>query len=445
MRARWSFLLLLPIPFLCSGIAILLYNLPPVYDRIDRFSEDYRVKIQRSIYTAEEVRFAPQEQVKLIVQATLQALSPAASSLPSPAYPVPTNTPLPTATPLPTETPAPSPTPPPTATPLPSYIALTGVKNEIESRNNCGPATLSMALSYWGWQGDQTVTRSVLRPNLSVDDKNVMPAEMVGYVHAYTGLRALVRVGGDLNILKQMIAAGFPVIVEKGHITTGWIGHYILLTGYDDSQGHFFSQDSLVVAANTPMPYAELVDHWWRHFNYLYMVIYPQEWEAALLSILGPHADAAFNFLHAAEKARVETGLLQGRELFFAWYNLGSSLTGLGDYAGAAQAYDRAYADVYPTLKQEKRPWRVLWYQTGPYLAYYSAGRYEDVVNLADATLLATGSPVLEETFYWRGMARKAMGDYEGAKADFQKAVRLNPNATPALEEIQQIDEETDG
>ncbi len=50
------------------------------------------------------------------------------------------------------------------------------------------------------------------------------------------------------------------------------------------------------------------------------------------------------------------------------------------------------------------RPYRMMWYQTGPYKAYYYSNRFADVINLADTTLNETISePVLEESLYWRG------------------------------------------
>jgi tetratricopeptide (TPR) repeat protein len=275
-----------------------------------------------------------------------------------------------------------------------------------------------------------------------VDDKNVMPEEMVHYAHDVAGLRGLVRMGGDLERLKRLVAAGFPVIVEKGHTTTGWIGHYVLLTGYDDAKGHFLSQDSLIKTPNSPVPYAELVDRWWRHFNYLYLVIYPPEREAELRAALGPHAGLVDHYQAAAERARQEIAHLEGRELFFAWHNLGSSLTGLGEYAAAAQAYDTAYAGIYPTLPRADRPWRTLWYMDEPYQAYHAVGRYSDVIRMADATLEATGASILEETFYWRGRAREALGDQAGAVADYRTAAQLNPNSTPALDELRRLGEE---
>jgi len=48
-------------------------------------------------------------------------------------------------------------------------------------------------------------------------------------------------------------------------------------------------------------------------------------------------------------------------------------------------------------------------------------------------------SPVLEETYYWVGMARAAQGDMEKAIFDLKKAVDLNPNSTPASQELRRM------
>jgi tetratricopeptide (TPR) repeat protein len=188
---------------------------------------------------------------------------------------------------------------------------------------------------------------------------------------------------------------------------------------------------------NFPLPYDELMQRW-LDFNYVYLVIYPPEREAELQALLGPHADPAYNLQHAVEVAREDIAALSGRDQFFAWYNLGSSLVKLEDYAGAAQAYDEAFA-LYAGMSEHERPWRMLWYQAGPYAAYYHTGRHNDVINLADTTLSIFGKPILEEALYWRGLAKEALGDLEGARSDLQKAYELNPNSTPAGEELQRL------
>ena len=426
---------LLAIMFLCIFVA-LAYNLPPIHDRFSWRIANLQAQIRRAINPPERVVFVPQGQsnpnpVVTLAQATVQVLW--TTSTPSQ---VPQATRIP---PGATDLPPASPTPTLSPTAIPAKVVLSGILHEYQQFNNCGPANLAMALSYWGWQGDQRDTRLFLRPNKDVDDKNVDPSEMVAFVESQTELKALYRVGGDLETLKRLIAAGFPVLIEKGHHPPDdwWMGHYLVVNGYDDERARFITQDSLIMP-DLPLPYEEMESRWWRDFNYAYLVIYPPERQAEVLAILGPQSDVTYNYQYAAQKARDEIPRLAGRDLFFAWYNLGSSLVGLQDYPNAAQAYDEAF-EIYATLSEAERPYRVLWYQVGPYPAYYHAGRYQDVIDLANTTLVWVSAPVLEETFYWRGLARQALGDQPGAIEDLTKAAQLNPNFLPPRHELQRL------
>ena len=422
MRRRYLLLSLAGVVGLCL-LSVLAYNLPPIQDRLGWRVDSLRAQVKRFFNPPEEVIFVPQEQVDAIVNATMTALAP-------------TNTPT---TAL-TETPLPSPTPSLVPTPIPASISLTGIRHEYQQFNNCAPASLSMVMSYWGWTGSQFDTRAYLRPNFEADDKNVNPFEIVDYVEKNTAYDALWRVGGDLTLLKQLVAAGFPVLIEKGldpH-DDAWLGHYQIVSGYDDPNSRFLVYDSYEGPAEAwGVPY-DVIAQFWRHFNFAYVVVFPPERAAEVQSILGAQGDQQKNFQYAAELALMEAGSLTGREQFFAWFNRGSNLVYLQDYAGAAQAYDTAFS-LYAALPLEERPWRLLWYQDGPYAAYYYTGRYQDVINLAQSTLINVDQPVLEETYYWRGMAKKALGDQAGAVEDLQRAAALNPNSTPAAEELQRI------
>jgi tetratricopeptide (TPR) repeat protein len=330
-----------------------------------------------------------------------------------------------------------SPTPLPTA--IPRNVLLPGVLHEYQQFNNCGPANLAMALSYWGWQGDQRDTRAFLRPNLKVDDKNVMPSEMVAFVEQLTGFQALARTGGNQELLRSLIAAGYPVLIEAGHHPPDdwWMGHYLVVNGYDDDQQIFTVQDSLA-NPDLKMSYQDLASHWWRDFNYVYVVIFPPEKQAEVAEILGERLDETSSFAFAAQKAIDEIPILQGRDQFFAWFNLGSSRVGLQDYAGAAQAFDTAF-EVYQSLSEDQRPYRLMWYQESPYLAYYHTARYQDVVSLANTTFAWVGQPVLEESYYWRGRAYLALGQQSQAVSDLQKAAELNPNYAPPRQELSSL------
>jgi tetratricopeptide (TPR) repeat protein len=382
----------------------------------------------------EQVVFVPQEQLDIIVQNTLAAMTPSLAATFTPGTVLPATVTESGSTATPTVTPTMTPSP----TPIPDQFLLTGIRHEYQKFNNCGPANLSMALSFWGWEGNQNITGSYLR--FSEFDKNVMPGEMLAFVEDTTELEALIRVGGDLQLIKNLIAAGFPVVIEKGYDPPDddWMGHYLTLNGYDDSQEKFTAQDSLIMP-DYPLPY-DVVEQRWRDFNNVYLVIYPKERRDQLSAILGPQLDQNANFESAVQKARQEIEQLTGRELYFAWFNLGSNLLALEDFSGAAAAYDQAFAVyLYPTIPENERPWRVMWYQDGPYEAYYHMQRYQDVINLANNTFFALGEYTLEESFYWRGMAKLALDDFNGAVFDLKKTLELNPRYTPAqiaLEEL---------
>lgn len=422
MRRRLIPIFILGIAGLCV-LGILAYNLPPIHDRLAWRVDNIRVAIKRSLNPPEQVIFVPQEMVDAIVSSTLTAMAPMVT---------------PTGFPGLTVTPSPIPTPSVVPTPIPENVSLQGIRHEYQKFNNCAPANLSMVLSFWGWQGDQFATRDYLRPNYEVDDKNVNPFEIVDYVKKNTQFDAVWRVGGNLQLLKQLVAAGFPVLIEKGLDEDAWLGHYQTISGYNDARSSFLVYDSY---QGPPEAYAvsyDTVAQFWRHFNFVYIVIFPPERAAEVNSILGAQSDPQLNFQSAAELALVETQTLVGREQFFAWFNRGENLVYLQDYAGAAQAFDAAFA-LYPTLSEKERPWRLLWYRDGPYNAYYHMGRYQDVINLAHSTLINVDKAVLEETYYWRGMAKEALGDRQGAIEDLQRAYALNPTSTPAEDELRSL------
>jgi hypothetical protein len=363
--------------------------------------------------------FTPDPTLAAMVQQTLQAYTPSATASPT-AGPSMTPQATGTATSVPT--------------PLPETVYLEGSVFEYQGLNNCGPANLAMALTFWNWQGDQRPVAAFTKPNR--DDKNVMPYELAAFVEEETDLQVLLRVGGDLDLLKRLLAAGFPVLVEKGYDIArpgmGWYGHYQVVLGYDDARARFTAHDSYV-GENQPVPYARF-ESAWRAFNFTYMVIFPPEREAEVRTLLGPASDETAATQIAAQRASDEIFGLEGRDQFFAWFNRGSSLVMLQDYAGAAAAYDQAYS-LLPTLGLDDlaSPWRILWYQTGPYFAYYYTGRYGEVYSLATMKLDEGLRPQLEESLYWRGLAREALGDIDGAISDLRLSLVYHPDFAPSL------------
>lgn len=303
---------------------------------------------------------------------------------------------------------------------LPDQAYIDGTVHRWQHWNNCGPATLAMTLNYWGWPGTQANTAATLKPNRN--DRNVSPDEMVAYAQQM-GYGALTRVGGTPELVQRLVASGIPVIVERDLWLQedGWAGHYALIIGYDRTAGTYVTQDTFQ-GPELAMSEARL-NEVWLPFNYRYVVLFPGEREQEVLAVLGAASDPAVAYQQAAQRAVEEISLLSGERQAMAYYNLGLSLQGLGDSAGAAAAFDQArLGDI---------PFRMLWYQPEIYAAYYDEGEYSEVIGLSSFALDSNSNS--EEAHYWRGRAYEALGDQVRAIQDYRASVELNRNyAAPA-------------
>lgn len=316
-----------------------------------------------------------------------------------------------------------------TLPPLPRGYKLQNVRFEAQGWNNCGPATLTNALTYFGYTDNQRRAANWLKPN--GEDKNVSPDQMVEFVNTQVpeiNVFAKTRYNGTLELMKRLLVNNFPVIIEKGYDPEpqrlGWMGHYLLLVGYDDGFGVFITHDSYI-GADTNYEY-EYIDRMWKDFNYTYIVLYPAQRAAELELLLGTDADPWQNAVNALERARNQA--IENQTDAFAWFNMGTSFVALGMYEEAAIAYDQA--------RSYGLPWRMLWYQFGPFEAYYHAGRYDDMIVLAQANLNDGGGHFIEETYYYGGLAREGKGEYQRAISNYQAAIQFNPNFMPAREAL---------
>lgn len=435
-RNWWKLILALGVLFLLGSL--ILVRIPAVASRLG----DLQTRLTYFFNPPDEAVFVPGQQLQFntpIADATQTLFAPN----PEPEFGGDFT--------LPTSTPGPTPTTAPDATPLPESVFLEGVTyvDQHNRWNYCGPANLAMALNFWGWGGNRDDIARVIKPGVNKPDlefiqrgktdKNVMPYEMTNFAIDEAEMGAVIRVGGEIDLVKHLIANGFPVLIEKGYYEadyTGkiaWLGHYLFVTGYDEAKGAFTVQDAYLEPGNNiESTYEEFIDGW-RSFNYLFMVFYPPERQNEVFELLGPWADPAWANRHALEIAQAEAASLESINQFFAWFNIGSNHVRLQEYADAAFAYDQAFL-LYANLENDdtQRPYRIMWYQTGPYWAYYYSGRYQDVISLANTTLYDTvAEPTLEESIYWRGLAYWASGDTESAIADFRETVYLNPNFSP--------------
>jgi tetratricopeptide (TPR) repeat protein len=152
----------------------------------------------------------------------------------------------------------------------------------------------------------------------------------------------------------------------------------------------------------------------WKVFNRVYVVVCPAQRAHELQVLLGQRVAPERMYRDALDRALSEIDANQ--EDRYAWFNAGTNYLGLGQYERAATAYDQA--------RLLKLPWRMLWYQFGPFEAYLRVGRYQEVIDLADANLRTSNN--LEESYYYRALARRALGDEGGARKDLETALRYN-------------------
>ncbi len=323
----------------------------------------------------------------------------------------------------------------PTEVPLPKTytLNLANIRYEQQGWNNCGPTTMTMALSYYGWGQQQDTAARWMKPH--TEDKNVSPWQMVRFVNENTpstGVKSLYRIGGTPTLLKRLLTAGFPVVIEKSiqPAGEGWMGHYVLLVGYDDYAQHFLTFDSYLGSneqQGRPIPYSVFEENW-RHFNRIFMVIYPQERELELREVLGGYVDPAYGYQAALDLAR--TAANRDRDDKWAWFNMGTAYVAMKQYDNAAIAFEQAL--------RLNLPFRMLWYQFGPYEAYYHIGDYNNVRALAQTAIATT--PYVEESYYWMGMAYAAEGNTSAAIEQFNIALRYNSNFFPAQEAKVQVE-----
>lgn len=342
--------------------------------------------------------------------AEAEAAQAAIPAIPTDAPPsdTPTFTPTSQATP-----PAATPTiTPPAVTPLPPGLFLAPMSHEYQKLNNCGPASLSAAVSYLGVNITQFDAADVVKGGPG--DKNVSPDEMVAYLNSL-GLGAVYRVNGNQATLQRLAANSIPVIVAQWLSRPGdgvLVGHYRVVRGYDLERGIFIVND----------PYTgpefsisfEQFEEWWRPFNRGYIPVYHPEQAGLAANILGEDWSAEANHQRALAQAQLEAESIADG---YAFFNLGDEYLALGKPEAAVTAYNNAFTFEFPE--------HFLWYQFGPLDAYNQAGEYQRVLNMTAALIAEAGE--VEEARLERGVAYLGLDNPAAARVEIEKALAANP------------------
>ena len=283
--------------------------------------------------------------------------------------------------------------------------------------NNCGPATLSMILSWYGVNASQSELGDQMRPYQIAsgdnDDKTIFTYEFVEWAEKY-GLKAVGRRNGDIELLKRFSANGIPVVVKTWLHPGEDIGHFRIVRGYDESSGVIIQDDSYE-GPNKRISYYDFLGMW-QPFSYDYMIVYTADLEEKVMAILGEEWDEQTSWQNTLERAQKESGL--NPENIYPIFNVSVASYQLGDYRASVEAFERV---------ETRLPRRMLWYQIEPIRAYQKLGNYDRVFEIIQR-LLDGGNRAFSELYLIRGEIYLEKGDKQKARQEFEQALLYNKN-----------------
>jgi len=182
-----------------------------------------------------------------------------------------------------------------------SLPAKNNLQDEGYYRLLSNPGLMSLAAVLQFWQGAWNYPAIVRIFNLLIPDRsnlNGMGLKLGDINQADIPLYGQLRLGGEPDTLKRLIAAGFPVIIHKETqvpLADGKVDEYETVIGFDNLRKTFYFLD---FSANAAMPQAvpyDRFDEEWRSFNFAFLVIYPTSLQRNYLKALGEDVDGIGN------------------------------------------------------------------------------------------------------------------------------------------------------
>lgn len=285
----------------------------------------------------------------------------------------------------------------------------------IQTFNNCGPASLSMLLSYFDIKADQGDLASQLRPYNNEygdnDDKSVTIPELAKKAEEYN-LITYHRPGGDAKLIKQFISYDIPVLTRTWLSLDDDIGHYRIIKGYSDEKG-IIVQDDSYQGQNLEFTYADF-DTLWSKYNYEYMVAVPQDKKDIAEKIIGKNLNEEYAWKQAL--GRSEKILDENPDDVYARFNAAIAAYYLSDYERTVEEYEKIESNL---------PFRTLWYQKEPIDAYFRLGNYDKVLNIT-SSILNNENKAFSELYLLRGKIFQSQGQTDLAQEEFESAVLYN-------------------
>lgn len=167
------------------------------------------------------------------------------------------------------------------STPTAPAAQLGPLSHITQTMNNCGPASISEVLRYWGIQKSQGELSAILRHG----NRHGMASDGVPAYAASIGMKAHIAYNGSEGQVKALISNGFPVIVEQFVSMGDHFTHYRAIDGYNDG-GQYFNSTDTFLGANHHISYKEF-DQIWVPVHRKFMVLYPPDKQALVEAVLG--------------------------------------------------------------------------------------------------------------------------------------------------------------
>ena len=322
-----------------------------------------------------------------------------------------------------------TPSPTPTLIPIPISKILDNEDYHIfQSFNNCGPASLSMALRFYGIQVNQEELGNDLRPYQvpggDNDDKSVTLEELAKKSKEF-GFIPYHRPMGNPEIIKNLIANDMPVIARTWLTPGEDIGHYRVIKGYDENLGTYIQDDSL---QNKNLSYIyEDFNQIWKKFNYEFLVLVHIEKQELVERILGENANEKTAWENAAENSL--TQLSTNPDDIDARFNLSVAYYNIGEFQKSVEEFEKV---------ENLLSFRTLWYQIEPIEAYYELGNHDRVFEITDR-ILNNQNQAFSELYILRGKIYQSLGQTDLARQEFEKAILYNQNLKEARGQLNSL------
>ncbi|MBN1162521.1 C39 family peptidase [Patescibacteria group bacterium] len=316
---------------------------------------------------------------------------------------------------------------------VPEKYEIPQASHTYQTFNNCGPATLSMILSYYDINVNQKELGDLMRPYQHPkgdnDDKTIFPSEFMEWAQVYgeeKNLKVIYRPNGSIELLKLFISNDIPVVVKMWLNTKEDIGHFVLARGYDETKQIILKDDSYY-GPNKKVEYFDFMSMW-QSFNYSYIVLYTPEQESVIKSILGPEINEYTAWENAVVKAHKEHDL--DPENIYPFFNLSVGYYHIGEYENSIKYFEQV---------EKRLPRRMLWYQIEPIKAYQKTGSYDKVFQIIEH-ILNDNNLAFSELYYIRGEIYLEQNNTAAAKTEFETALKYNKNYIPAKEILEKLE-----